>query len=301
MTEAARGGIAPLSEMDAGLPRARSPWLEAWLVFRQNRAALVGLALLTLTVLFVLVGPYLYHVDPFDIVQAPLQPPGSDDVPLGSDYLGRDILAGLIQGGRPTLLVGMTAATIAVFIGVTIGALSGYFGRSVDSVLRQVTEFFQVLPALLFTMVVVTLFGPRFATIAIAIGVVAWTGMARLTRAEFMRIKQLDYVRSARGAGASDLSIILRTILPNALPPIIVSSTLAAGSAILFEAGLSFLGLDDPNKISWGSMIGASRTYIREAWWAVTFPGLAIFITVLSISLVGDGLNDAFNPRLRRR
>ena len=301
MTEAAHGGIARPADVHAGQSKARSPWLEAWLVFRQNRAALVGLVLLTLTVLFVLIGPYLYHVDPFDIVQAPLQPPGSDDVPLGSDYLGRDILAGLIHGGRPTLLVGATAAAIAVFIGVTIGALSGYFGNRVDSVLRQVTEFFQVLPALLFTMVVVTLFGPRFATIAIAIGVVAWTGMARLTRAEFMRIKQLDYVRSARSAGASDLRIMLRTILPNALPPIIVSSTLAAGSAILFEAGLSFLGLSDPNKISWGSMIGASRTYIREAWWAVTFPGLAIFITVLSISLVGDGLNDAFNPRLRRR
>ena len=285
----------------ARAPQARSPWREAWQVFRQNRAALIGLTLLTFIVLFVLIGPYLYHVDPFDIVQSPHQRPGSDDVPLGSDYLGRDILAGLIQGGRPTLLVGTTAAMIAVFIGVTIGALSGYFGRNVDSVLRQVIEFFQVLPALLFTMVVVTLFGPRSATVAIAIGVVAWTGMARLTRAEFMRIKQLDYVRSARSAGASDISIMLRTILPNALPPIIVSSTLAAGSAILFEAGLSFLGLSDPNKISWGSMIGASRPYVRDAWWAVTFPGIAIFITVLSISLVGDGLNDAFNPRLRRR
>ena len=302
MTDAAQsGGIAGPPAASASQPKARSPWFEAWLVFRQNRAALIGLTLLTLIVLFVLIGPLVYHVDPFEIVQAPHQPPGSEDVPLGSDYLGRDILAGLIQGGRPTLLVGTTAAVIAVFIGVTIGALSGYFGRGVDSILRQVTEFFQVLPALLFTMVVVTLFGPRSATIAIAIGVVAWTGMARLTRAEFMRIKQLDYVRSARSAGASDFSIMLRTILPNALPPIIVSSTLAAGSAILFEAGLSFLGLSDPNKISWGSMIGASRTYLRDAWWAVTFPGLAIFLTVLSISLVGDGLNDAFNPRLRRR
>ena len=161
--------------------RARSPWLEAWLVFRQNRAALIGLVLLTFIVLFVLIGPRVYHVDPFEIVQAPHQPPGSEDVPLGSDYLGRDILAGLIQGGRPTLLVGTTAAMIAaVLIGVTIGALSGYFGRKVDSVLRQVIEFFQVLPALLFTMVVVTLFGSRSSTVAIAIGVVAWTGMARL-------------------------------------------------------------------------------------------------------------------------
>jgi peptide/nickel transport system permease protein len=280
---------------------ARSPWAEAWGVFRQNRAALVGLGLFTAIVLGVLLGPLVYSVDPLDLVDAPLQPPGGEFAPLGTDYLGRDMLAGIIHGGRPTLLVGASSALIAVMIGVTIGALSGFFGARIDAVLGRVTEFFQVLPALLFAMVLVTLFGRKLETIAIAIGVVAWTGMARLTRAEFLRLKQLDFVRSARSAGASSLRIMLRTILPNALPPIIVAGTLAAGTAILFEAGLSFLGLSDRNVLSWGLMIGSSRSYLREAWWAVTFPGLAIFLTVLAISLVGDGLNDAFNPKLRSR
>lgn len=281
--------------------KARSPGAEAWSVFRQNKAALVGLGLLILLGLLVVFGPFVYRVDPFEIIQSPHMPPGSEDVPLGSDYLGRDILAGIIHGGRPTLLVGVSAALIAALIGITIGALSGFFGGRIDGLLGRVTEFFQVLPALLFAMVLITLFGPRLLTVTIAIGVVAWTAMARLTRAEFLRLKQLDYVRSARAAGASNLRIILKTILPNALPPIIVAGTLAAGSAILAEASLSFLGLSDRNVMSWGLMIGSSRQYLREAWWAVTFPGIAIFLTVLAISLVGDGLNDAFNPKLRNR
>lgn len=281
--------------------KARSPGAEAWAVFRQNKAALIGLGLFLALVLLVVLGPLVYRVDPFEIVQSPHMPPGSEDVPLGSDYLGRDILAGIIHGGRPTLLVGVSAAAIAALIGITIGALSGFFGGRTDGLLGRVTEFFQVLPALLFAMVLITLFGPRLSTVTIAIGVVAWTAMARLTRAEFLRIKQLDYVRAARSAGASNVRIMLKTILPNALPPIIVAGTLAAGSAILAEASLSFLGLSDRNVMSWGLMIGSSRQYLREAWWAVTFPGIAIFLTVLAISLVGDGLNDAFNPKLRSR
>lgn len=281
--------------------RARSPAAEAWGIFCQNKAAVFGLILLIGLSLLVALGPIIYKVDPFEIVQAPHMPPGSEDVLLGSDYLGRDILAGIIHGGRPTLLVGISAALISACIGIAIGALSGFFGGRVDGVLGRVTEFFQVLPALLFAMVLITLFGPRLLTVTIAIGVVAWTAVARLTRAEFLRIKQLDYVRSAHSAGATNAHIMLRTILPNALPPIIVTGTLAAGSAILAEASLSFLGLSDRNVMSWGLMIGSSRQYLREAWWAVTFPGVAIFLTVLAISLVGDGLNDAFNPKLRSR
>jgi peptide/nickel transport system permease protein len=280
---------------------ARSPWLEAWSVFRRNRAALVGLSLLGMIALMLLAGPLVYGIDPFEIVGSPMSPPGTDDAPLGTDYLGRDVLAGIVRGGRPTVLVGFCAALITACIGITIGSLSGYYGRATDRVLGRVVEFFQVLPALLFAMVLITLFAPSLLTVILAIGVVAWPGMARLTRAEFLRLKQLDFVRSARAIGASDARIILRTILPNALPPIIVSATLATGSAILFEAGLSFLGLTDPNIMSWGLMIGSSRNYLREAWWAVTFPGVCIFLTVLGISLVGDGLNDAFNPKLRQR
>lgn len=279
---------------------ARSPWREAWAVFRRNRAALIGLAVLAAIALMLTIGPIVYAVDPFEIVGSPMTPPGAD-APLGTDYLGRDVLAGILRGGRPTVLVGICAAMITALIGVTIGSLSGYYGRLTDRVLGRVVEFFQVLPALLFAMVLITLFAPSMLTVILAIGVVAWPGMARLTRAEFLRLRQLDFVRSARSIGASDARIIVRTILPNALPPIIVSGTLATGTAILFEAGLSFLGLTDPNVMSWGLMIGSSRNYLREAWWAVTFPGACIFLTVLGISLVGDGLNDAFNPKLRQR
>jgi peptide/nickel transport system permease protein len=280
--------------------RPRSPWTEAWAIFKRNRAALLGLCLLSLVALVLIVAPSLYNVDPFDIIGSPNTPPGTD-APLGTDYLGRDVLAGIVIGGRPTLLVGFCAALITTLIGITIGALSGYYGKLTDRVLGRVIEFFQVLPALLFAMVLITLFAPSFVTVTIAIGLVAWPSMARLTRAEFLRIRQLDFVRSARSIGASDARIILHTILPNALPPIIVSATLATGTAILFEAGLSFLGLTDPNIMSWGLMVGSSRNHLREAWWAVTFPGMCIFITVLGICLVGDGLNDAFNPKLRQR
>jgi len=283
-------------------PKARGPWREAWSVFRRNRAALVGLALLAVIALVVVFGPMVYTVDPFEIVGAPKAAPGVEaEAPLGTDYLGRDVLAGLIKGGRPTLLVGFSAALITALIGITIGALGGFYGRWVDGVLGRITEFFQVLPALLFAMVLITLFAPSLVTVIFAIGIVAWTSMARLTRAEFLRIRELEYVRAARSIGASNARIIWRIILPNAMPPIMVSATLATGSAILFEAGLSFLGLSDPNIMSWGLMIGSNRNYLREAWWAVTFPGVAIFVTVLAISLVGDGLNDAFNPKLRTR
>ena len=165
----------------------------------------------------------------------------------------------------------------------------------------RVTEFFQVLPTLLFSMVIVALFGASLPMITFAIGVVSWPPVARITRAEFLRIRELEYVTAARASGVSNRKIIFNVILPNALPPIIVQAALMVGSAILFEAGLSFLGLTDPNVVSWGQIIGSNRQYILDSSYTVTIPGLAIFITVLAISLVGDGLNDALNPKLRQR
>ncbi len=283
-------------------PEALSPWREAWRVFRSNKAALMGLALLTLVVLTMIVGPGLYGVPPYDIVAQPFTEPFTDSkVWLGTDYLGRDVLAGLLVGGRATVMVGLAAAVVAVTIGVTVGALAGFFGGWVDTALSRLTELFQVLPALLFAMVLVTLFTPSLTVVVFAIGVVVWTGTARLARAEFMRLRNLEYANAARAMGAGSLRLMLREILPNALPPLIVSATLIVGAAILFEAGLSFLGLSDPNVMSWGLMIGNNRRNILECWWAVTFPGAAIFITVLAVSLIGDGLNDAFNPKLHLR
>ena len=281
---------------------ALSPWREAWRVFRANKAAMLGLAILTVIVGAMVFGPSLYGVAPFDIAGAPFTEPFTDrSLWLGTDYLGRDVLAGVLVGGRATVLVGLAAATVAVTIGVTVGALAGFFGGWVDTALSRVTELFQVLPALLFAMVLVTLFTPSLTVVVFAIGVVAWTGTARLARAEFMRLRHLEYANAARAMGAGPLRLMLREILPNALPPLIVSATLIVGSAILFEAGLSFLGLSDANVMSWGLMIGSNRRNILECWWAVTFPGAAIFLTVLAVSLIGDGLNDAFNPKLHLR
>ena len=281
---------------------ALSPWHEAWRVFRANKAALLGLAILSTLVVAMLVGPAVYGVEPFYLAGAPFTEPFTDpQLWLGTDYLGRDVLAGVLVGGRATVLVGLAAATVAVTIGVSIGALAGFFGGWVDTALSRVTELFQVLPALLFAMVLVTLFTPSLTVVIFAIGVVAWTGTARLARAEFMRLRNLEYASAARAMGAGPLRLMLREILPNALPPLIVSATLIVGSAILFEAGLSFLGLSDANVMSWGLMIGSNRRNILECWWAVTFPGAAIFLTVLAVSLIGDGLNDAFNPKLHLR
>jgi peptide/nickel transport system permease protein len=271
-------------------------------VFRRNRAAMLGLVLLGSVVALMALGPLLWPVAPFEIVGRPFTPPFEDaTLPLGSDYLGRDILAGMVLGGRATLAVGLAAAAITVTIGLAVGALAGYFGGWIDEALSRFTEIFQVMPSLLFAMVLMTLFDPSLTTAIVAIGMVTWTSTARLARAEFMRLRKLEYVSAARALGAGHLRLMLREILPNAAPPLIVSATLIIGVAILFEAGLSFLGLSDPNVMSWGLMIGSNRKYMLDAWWAVTFPGLAIFLTVLGVSLVGDGLNDALNPKMHLR
>jgi peptide/nickel transport system permease protein len=282
-------------------PKVEHPTVEALRMFMRNPTAIVGMVMLLLIIAVAVVGPWVYPADPFEIKVAPLTPPFTEDAWLGSDYLGRDVLTTLIYGGRATLLVGAFAALLSVLIGITLGAMAGYYGGKVDAALMRLTEFFQVLPALLFAMVVVTLFSPTLVTVTLAIGIVSWTGTARLTRAEFMKYRGLEFVRAERAIGAKDARIIWKVILPNALPPLIVSATLAVGAAILFEAGLSFLGLGDPNQMSWGLMIGSSQQYVLSSWWAVTFPGIAIFLTVLAVSLIGDGLNDALNPKLRER
>ena len=275
---------------------SRSPLARAGWAFARNPVAMAGLLMLAAMVAAAVAGPGLYAVDSIDIVAAPMSPPDTEAW-FGTDYLGRDVLASVLLGGRATMLVGVTAALISVSIGTTMGALAGYCEGAVDGVLMRVTEFFQVLPALLFAMVVVMLFRPSLVTVALSIGVVSWTGTARLVRAEFLRLKRLEFVEAARAEGATHGRIIFRVILPNGMAPLVVSATLAIGGAMLFEGGLSFLGLGDPNVVSWGLMIGQNRSYLLDAWWTVTFPGLALFITVLSVALIGDGVNDALDPR----
>lgn len=284
------------------LPAAKPdhPMREAFAMFLRNKAAAAGLVMLTIIVCASLFGPALYGVDPYDMVDMPFTPPG-ESVPLGTDYLGRDVLASILIGGRATLAVGAASAVLTIVIGVLVGAFSGFFGGRIDKVLMKITEFFQVLPSLLLAMVLVTVFSPSLVTVTFAIGIVGWPQVARLTRAEFMRISELEYVKAARTAGARDFYLIFNVIMPGAIAPVVVAAALVTGASILFEAGLSFLGLSDQNVISWGMVIGQNRNYLMEAWWTVTCPGVAIFLTVLSISLIGDGINDALNPRLRKR
>ena len=294
-------GDLKMSEPEPQAPRAQHPLREVVQMFIGNRAAVVASVILVMIVLAAVFGPMLYPTDPFEMVWVPFTPPGTDGFILGTDYLGRDMLSGLLNGGRVSLTIGLVAALMSVFIGITFGALAGFYRGLVEEVLMRITEFFQVLPTLLFSMVIVALFGASLTVVTIAIGIVSWTAVARITRAEFLRIRELEYVTASRAAGASNMVLMTRVILPNALPPIIVQAALMVGSAILFEAGLAFLGLSDPNVVSWGQIIGSNRTYILDASFTVTIPGLAIFVTVLSISLIGDGLNDALNPKLRRR
>ncbi len=281
--------------------REEHPLVETARMYLRNYSAVMGLIILSLIVVISLIGPLVYSTDPFEMVWAPFTKPGEQGFILGTDYLGRDLLAQIIHGGKVTLAVGCAAALLSVFIGITIGALSGFYRGWVEEILMRITEFFQVLPTLLFSMVIVALFGASLPVITFAIGIVSWTAVARITRAEFLRIRELEYVTASRSVGAKNIYLIMQVILPNALPPIVVQATLMVGSAILFEAGLSFLGLSDPNVMSWGAIMGNNRQYILLEGYILMYPGLAIFITVLAISLVGDGLNDALNPKLRKR
>ncbi|MBM12619.1 MAG: ABC transporter permease [Chloroflexi bacterium] len=279
-----------------------SPGRGAFRMFLRNKAAVVGAVIFLGITFMTIFGPSIYGVNAKKMVVRPFLGPSEADGPImGSDYLGRDVFAGFIGGGRTTLAVAAVAAAMSVVIGIVIGSLAGYYGRWIDAALMRLTELFQTLPTLLFAMVLVTMLEPSSRTVALAIGLVSWPTTARLSRAEFLRLREMEFVKAARSVGAGDLRLMLRTILPNAMPPLLVATTLTVGVAILFEAGLSFLGLGDSSAISWGSMIGNNRGYILEAWWTVTFPGFAIFFTVLSISLIGDGLQDAFNPKLRGR
>jgi len=296
--QAERSSLQWMSAEDEIQPEIR--WRVTWQMYCTNKGAVVGLCLLSVIVLIGILGPVIYPGDPFEIVAQPFVRPGGGAA-LGTDYIGRDILIGIIHGARPTLAIALSATLMTVMVGLTVGALAGFFGGKVDSLLMGVTEFFQVLPSLIFAMVVVAVFTPSLFSVIVAIGVTSWTGIARLTRAEFLKLREREFVTGARAAGARDRTIVVRVILPNALPPLIIAMTLQIGFCILFEAALSFLGMSDPEVMTWGMMIGQSRDFFFQSWWTVTIPGLAILLTVLSIALIGDGLNDAYNPKLRGR
>jgi peptide/nickel transport system permease protein len=275
-------------------------FVEFWRRYRQNRAAVGGMIVLMLIALLAILGPFFYPVDPFDMVGQPFSPP-LREYPLGTDVSGRDILAGIIHGASVSLLIGIVASLVATVVGVVIGAVAGYYGGLVDDLLMRTAEFFLTIPSFILAVVLVAIFSPSVLSITAAIAVVSWPAVARLTRGEFIAQREREYVQAARALGMPQWEIILIQILPNALPPVIVVSTLTVATAILTESGLSFLGLGDPNLVSWGYMIGVARTALRVAWWMAAIPGVMIVITVIAINLAGEGLNDALNPKLRTR
>lgn len=260
-------------------------------------AGCVVLGLVTAAALFApLVAPH----DPWALLGPPMQAPGGEYL-LGTDLLGRDLLSGLIHGARVSLLVGLVSSLCAIVIGCSVGALAGYFGGAIDRIFMRVTEFFQVIPSFLFAILLVAIMTPGLKSVIAAIALVTWPPVARLMRAEFLSLRNREFVEAARSLGLTHTQIILREIFPNALPPVVAVGSLMVATAILTEASLSFLGLADPNLISWGYLIGASRPVFRQAWWLSVLPGLCLFVTVLAVNLIADGLSDAGNPLLRRR
>ncbi|MDH2050221.1 ABC transporter permease [Achromobacter marplatensis] len=263
--------------------------------------AVLGLVLLVLVCAGALGAGLWYPKNPLSLAGRPLQWPGENArFLLGTDQVGRDIAAQILHGARVTLAIGLVATLLSVLIGVTLGAVAGYYGGAIDDLLMRVTEAFQILPNFLLLLVLVAVFGSDLHTVVLAIGLVSWPPVARLTRSEFLTLKAREFVQAGRALGMGDLHLIFREILPNALPPVIVYASVIMATAILLESALAFLNLSDPNVPSWGNLIGSGRGVLRVQWYVSAIPGVAILLTVLAISLVGQGINDALNPRLKR-
>ena len=275
--------------------RARRSALAA---LARNPSFSVGVLVLLAVAAAAVLAPVLYPGDPLDMVGAPVEWPGTDaEYPLGTDSLGRDIAAGLAYGARASLLVGLEAAAMGLLIGILVGAVGGYFGGWVDGVLGRVTELVQVVPSFLLVIVLVAIRSPTVGTIALSIGLASWPLVARLVRAQVRALRGAEFVQAARSLGYGTLRLIAGEIMPNALPPVVVTASVLVANAILTEAGLAFLGMGDPNVVSWGSMIGDGRPLLRTEWFVAAIPGAAIALTVLALNLAGDGLNDVLNPR----
>jgi peptide/nickel transport system permease protein len=280
-----------------------SQWAIAGRHFKKNRLALAGLAVMIVLYLVTLVTPLIAPFDPAaqgDIITSRYLAPGAEHW-MGTDKFGRDILSRVLYGARISLSIGFVAVAISITLGTLIGALAGYFGGWVDSVLMRFTDMMLAFPRLVLLIVVIAVFeSPSIWLVVVVLGLTGWMGTSRIVRGEVLSLREREFVQAARALGMGDLRIITRHVIPNTLAPVIVSATLGIGLTILTEASLSFLGLGvQPPTPSWGNMVADGRDALTEAWWIATFPGLAIVLTVVAFNLLGDGLRDALDPRLR--
>ena len=267
--------------------------------FSRNRLSVIGAVTVLLLITISLLAPFIAPYDPTAIdVRHTLSPPSKTHL-LGTDELGRDLLSRIIWGSRVSLKVGFVAVGIAIVIGIVIGAIAGFYGGKVDAILMRFVDIMLAFPTFFLILAVIAILEPNIFTIMAVIGITSWMEVARLVRAEFLSLKERDFVGAARAVGVSDTRLIFRHILPNALSPVFVAATFGVAGAILIESGLSFLGLGvQPPDPSWGNILTSGKDNIEIAWWLSLYPGLAILITVLSYNLVGEGLRDALDPRL---
>ncbi len=295
-------------------PRPLSPWADTWRRLKKNKLALVGLGIILVFIVVGLVQVIAYPLTdgrglvPYDpnAVDYALTPGGQGSSPslahpMGTDYLGRDILSRVLVATRISLLVGVIAVAIAVVIGLVAGPVSGYYGGAVDSVIMRLADVFFAYPYILFVLLIMTVLGPGFVNVFLAIGILGWATFARLVRGQVLSVKAMEYVEAARAQGASDLRIIFRHVLPNSMAPVYVAMAMAVGGAIVTEAALSFLGIGvQPPNASWGKMISDYLTYLwAGSWWMVTFPSAALVLTVFGFISFGNGLRDATDPKLK--
>ncbi len=290
------------------LPRRRTlfrlnrqnPWFFVLESLFRNRVAMTGLALLLLMVLLTIFAPLIAPYPPDNIDYNTVLTAPTRAHPFGTDDLGRDILSRVIWGGRESLRTGYLATLIGLGGGVLVGLFSGYVGGWVDSLIQRIVEVLLAFPSILLLLSIVSALGPNLVTVMIAIGISSIPGYTRLMRGSVLAAKNMDYVTAARLLGARDSRIMLRHLLPNIFGPILIYGTLSLGGAIMLTAGLSYLGLGaQPPSPEWGAMLNYGRAYLQNGWWMSAFPGLAVFITVLSINLFGDGLQEAMNPKTR--
>jgi peptide/nickel transport system permease protein len=271
-----------------------------WRQFKRNHAAEISLYLIFAFILAAILAPSISPYDPFAMGDETLLAPQSNHL-MGTDDLGRDTLSRVIYGARVPLSVGFLAAATSLILGVIVGSVAGYFGGRTDDVLMRGTEYVLVIPRFFLALLIVAMLGAGIAKIVLVIGLLEWPEVARVVRAQFLTFREREFVLAARALGLSHRRIIFKEILPNAIPPAIVVASFLVARAILLEAGLSFLGLGDPNLISWGSLLSEAQDRMGSSMWLAIFPGVAMSLLVLCVNLFGDGINDVLNPRLKER